>query len=214
MAAPANNGQISPPNTAIGAVGGQPVIISPEWYRYFAQRQKAVDGSNSAALITIDTEQDVFPNSRRLQVSAADLAITTGSVNLTLGLANTAVAAGTYGGATKLIVLAVDAKGRITSASEVDLNSDNVIEGSTNLFFTQARARGSVSGSAGVSYVVGTGVFSLDQAFVRGLLSGGSHINYNSGTGAIAFSGTGVSGTFTTMTSVTVSDGLITSWTP
>ena len=210
MAAPANNGQISPPNTPLGAVGGQPVQIAPEWYRYFVKRQATSDGFNGAAFVTLDSQQSVFPNSRQLKVATGELTLASASIDVTLGLPDTGVAAGDYGDASHMIAITVDAQGRMIDAVSIPLNSDNVTEGTTNLFFTQTRARGSISGSSGVSYNSGTGVLSLDQAFARGLLSAGSHISYSSGTGAIAFSGTGVNGTFASPTSITVSDGLIT----
>ena len=40
--------------------------------------------------------------------------------------------------------------------------TDDVTEGSTNLYFTNARARGAVSGSSGVSYNSASGIFSVD----------------------------------------------------
>lgn len=44
------------------------------------------------------------------------------------------------------------------------LNSDAVIEGSTNLYFTQARARQSVSAGSGISYNSSTGVITATNA--------------------------------------------------
>lgn len=102
---------------------------------------------------------------------------------VTADLTDTGVAAGDYGEPTKLVVLAIDAKGRVTAASEVALESGNVTE-TTKLFFTDARARAAISD--------------------------GSHIDYNSVNGVIAFDGTGISGTFASPTSITVDDGLIT----
>jgi hypothetical protein len=208
MAAPANNGQISPPNTPIGSSGGQPITIAPEWYRYFVKRQATTDGINGSAIVTLDDQQSVFPNSRKLTVTSGQLTENTGSANVELGLADSGVTAATYGAPTKLVVLAIDAKGRITAASEVVLNSDNVTEGTTHLFFTQARARASVSGASGISYNSGTGQFTLDQAFTRGLLSGGSGISYNSSTGAISTSG--FSGGPAAYTSFTFANGICT----
>ena len=43
-------------------------------------------------------------------------------------------------------------------------NTDELTEGSTNLFFTQARARNSISGGTGVSFNTTTGVISLNTA--------------------------------------------------
>ena len=46
------------------------------------------------------------------------------------------------------------------SVTQADINSDNVTEGSTNLFHTTARARASISATGSLSYNSGTGVIS------------------------------------------------------
>lgn len=83
-----------------------------------------------------------------------------------VSLANTAVTAGVYGGATKTVAFTVDAQGRLTAASEAALVTTNVTEG-TNLYFTDARARSALSGSGGVSYNSGTGAITLDTGNTR-----------------------------------------------
>lgn len=100
----------------------------------------------------------------------------------TLGLADTAVFAGSYGDASHLVTITADQKGRVTGLQQFVLNSDNVTEGVTNLFFTNARARAA--------------------------LSGGTGINYNSTTGVIATAG--FSGTVSPVTSITVVNGIVT----
>lgn len=128
---------------------------------------------------------NILSNTRQL-LGSANVTFTVGASDGVLDLSDTGVVPGTVGDASHLVVLAIDAKGRVTSASVVQLNSDNVTEGTTNLFFTQARARASVNGVSGISYNSGTGVFTLDQSFTRGLLSGSAGVNYNSGSGAIS----------------------------
>jgi len=69
-------------------------------------------------------------------------------------------------------------------------NTDEITEGSTNLFFTNARARGAVSAGTGLTYNSSTGVFasSITQytdALARGAVSAGTGISYNSSTGVI-----------------------------
>lgn len=85
---------------------------------------------------------------------------------LTFGLTDTGISPATYGSPTQIAQIAVDAKGRLTLASNITLNSDNVTEGVTNLFFTQARARASISGGTGINYTVGTGVIALANTAV------------------------------------------------
>jgi hypothetical protein len=102
-----------------------------------------------------------------------------GSANATaaLTLANTGVTASTYGTTTSVPTIAVDSKGRITSASNTNiafpvttvngasgtvvLTTSNIAEGS-NQYFTSARAQAAISGTAPIS--VASGVVSISQA--------------------------------------------------
>ena len=84
-------------------------------------------------------------------------------------LADTAVSAGTYGDANKTTTFAVDAQGRLTSASHQDLSvshldTDDLSEGSSNLYFTDARAQGAFSGGTGVTISNGTASIGQDVA--------------------------------------------------
>lgn len=82
---------------------------------------------------------------------------------------------GTYGGTSKSLTLAIQKNGIITTVTENTLDSDNVTEGSSNLYHTTARARASISAS-------------------------GSNLSYNSSTGSMSFTsasltpGTGITG--------------------
>jgi hypothetical protein len=111
-----------------------------------------------------------------------------GSANATaaLTLANTGVTATTYGTSTAVPTIAVDSKGRITSASNTNitfpvttvngfagtvvLTTSDVAEG-TNQYFTTARAQAAISGTAPIS--VASGVVSITQssAINNGFLS-------------------------------------------
>ena len=102
-----------------------------------------------------------------------------GSANVTsaLTLANTGVTATTYGTSTAVPTIAIDGKGRITSASNTNiafpvttvngfagtvvLTTSDVAEGS-NQYFTTARAQAAISGTAPIS--VASGVVSISQA--------------------------------------------------
>jgi len=197
---------INPPGTPFGSAGGAPVIISPEWYRYLVRNKAQGDGLTDAPVITFGDASTIFPNSRSLVAEPGELTETDGGSEVRLGLADT-IPAGTVGDASHLVVLAFDAKGRLTAASQVALESGNVTE-TTKLFFTTARARASIGGSAGISYDSSTGSITLDQSFARGLVSGGSGISYNSGSGVIATSG--FSGTLTPPLSLTFVNGICT----
>jgi len=53
------------------------------------------------------------------------------------------------------------------------VETDDVAEGSTNQYFTTARARASVSGGAGITYTEGTGVIALtDEDLISGVTAG------------------------------------------
>ena len=89
----------------------------------------------------------------------------------------------------------------VTSAVSNKDNTDEITEGSTNLFFSNARARGAVSASGSLSYNSSTGVFSyttpstsginegtnlyFTDGRARGAVSAGTGISYNSSTGVI-----------------------------
>lgn len=69
------------------------------------------------------------------------------------------------------------------------LNSDSLTEGSTNLFFTNARVRAALSAGTGISYNSTTGIISstitqYTDALARVALSGTAPLTYNSSTGA------------------------------
>ena len=53
------------------------------------------------------------------------------------------------------------------------VGTDDVAEGSSNLYYTDARARASVSGGAGITYTEGTGVIALtDEDLISGVTAG------------------------------------------
>ena len=80
-------------------------------------------------------------------------------------------------------------------------NSDGIVEGSTNLYFTNARARSAISVTGSLSYNSSTGVISYTTPNSDGITEGSTHLFFTnaraqaalSGTGAISYnSGTGV----------------------
>ena len=76
-------------------------------------------------------------------------------------------------------------------------NTDEITEGSSNLYFTNARARGAISAGGDLSYNSTTGVMSFTErtdAEVRGLVSvtdsgGDGSLAYNNSTGVITYTG-------------------------
>jgi len=113
----------------------------------------------------------------------------------------TSVTAGnglTGGGAAGAVTLnVVGGQGITASANEIaldftDFNTSDITE-DTNLYYTDARARASISVGGDLSYNSGTGVVSYTtptertDAEVRGLISAGGDLSYNSATGVISF---------------------------
>lgn len=158
---------INPPNNPI--VDGNRILI-PEWYRFFAAVQRVIGSDlveqlQQARYVTWQAES-VLPNDRVLAAGTA-LDLTLDAVNATFSLKDTAVVAAAYGGNSKTVSFTVDAQGRLTLAAEYPLDTDNITEGVTNLFYTDARARAALSGTTGISYTSATGVIALDTADTR-----------------------------------------------
>jgi hypothetical protein len=147
---------INPPNTPFIDSRG---YMRPEWYRFLVQSKAQGDGVTDAGVITTGGDDTVFPNSRTLEVASGELTKTDVAPDLTLGLAD-AGTAGTDGSATETIAVTRDAKGRVTSVTVYALESGHVVE-TTNLYYTDGRARAAISGTAPISYNNTTGVISL-----------------------------------------------------
>lgn len=162
--------------------------ISRTWNLFLEQLRRNGTGVTNATVITSDSQTNAFPNSLVLTPVPGELVRLLSTNVFSLGLAD-AGTEGTSGSATETVAVTRDAKGRVLSVDVFTLNTDNITEGADNLFFTEDRARASVSASDGVDYDEPSGNFTLDQDFTRGLLSDGSGINYNSGTGVISTSG-------------------------
>ena len=96
-----------------------------------------VAGDSGTIAIDLDSETFTVAGGTGLTSAAATNAVT-------IGLDNTAVSAASYGSATAIPAFTVDAQGRLTSASTNALSlssfdSDDLSEGSTNLYFTNER---------------------------------------------------------------------------
>jgi hypothetical protein len=205
---------INPPNTPITDGNG---VLAPAWYRFFVQVQKNMgDASspiNSGQFLALDTNAGL-PSGRKF-VPGSGLSATDAGAggNYTLGLASTAVVAGSYGSAAKTVSFTVDAKGRLTAAAEFALSTSNVAEG-TSLYYTDARARAAHSAGTGISYNSGTGAIALDTSSTRNAdhaavsvsagagLTGGGDLSANR-TLALATSGV-TAGTYSPVVSITV----------
>lgn len=87
--------------------------------------------------------------------------------------------------------LVANVTGTVSSLS--NHTTSNLAEG-TNLYFTTARARSSISADGALTYNASTGVMSITDAGIRSKFSGGTGVTYNSSTGVISI-GQGVATT-------------------
>lgn len=78
--------------------------------------------------------------------------------------------------------------GTVSDISNHD--TDDLTEGASNLYFTNARARSALSASSGIDYNSSTGAFTADQGEIRGFLSASGDLSYNNSTGVFSFSET------------------------
>jgi hypothetical protein len=155
-------------------------IPEPRAQRAFEAVQQDVTAQNQALVtaqfLTLDAEPNLGAE-RIFTPVLGDLVGTDGgaNTNYTLGLAATAVVAGTYGGNTKTVSVVVDAKGRLLGVTAYTLNTSNIAEGS-NLYYTDARARAALSAGTGISYNSGTGVITNIAPDQTVALTGGTNI--------------------------------------
>lgn len=150
-------------------------------------------------------------NHDRSLAGSSDIHLTDGGPKSSVGieLTTTGVSAATYGSATQMVGFAVDSKGRITLAAQYILNSNNVTEGSENLFFTTSRARAAVSGSPTITYDIATGIFQLTADNVTTAL-GYAPQTQSDYLDEIAETIPALDGTYTSPTSITIVNGIIT----
>lgn len=155
---------INPPNSPIVDNRG---VLTPEWYRFLAAVQRVIGSDlveqlQQARYVTWAAET-ILPNDRLL-AAGTGMDLTVDATSASFSLENTAVTPATYGAITKAVTFTVDQQGRLTAASEADLNTDNITEGVTNLFYTDARAQAAITAGTGID--VAAGVVSLEDTAV------------------------------------------------
>jgi hypothetical protein len=108
----------------------------------------------------------------------------------------------------------------VTSQIQTKDNSDEITEGSTNLYFTNTRARDAFSAGTGItisSGAIATTITQYTDALARGAVSvtdsgGDGSLAYNSSTGVITYTGpsaTDVRAHFSAGTGVTITNGQV-----
>jgi hypothetical protein len=110
----------------------------------------------------------------------------------------------------------------VTSAIQTKDNSDEITEGSTNLYFTNTRARAAFTASTGISITDGaisTSITQYNDASARGAISvtdsgGDGSLAYNNTTGVITYTGPSASDVrahFSASTGISITSGAISS---
>lgn len=172
----------------------------------------------------VTTEANTNLGSARILTGDADVTVTDDAIDhkVTLGLTDTGVTPDTYGTPTRILVLAIDAKGRITNAEEIKLNVSDV-DG------VLAVAHG---GTGQGAFAVGTVVYAASTTELLGLATVASgNVLHSGGVGTAplwgkvdltadvsgvlpaangGFPGGGFTGTVSPVVSITVSNGLVT----
>lgn len=140
-----------------------------------------VQGNDLVAAPYVVTAPSLILTNESVLTGTVNISVSIGPGVAALDLTDTSVISGTYGSASETISVNVDAKGRLQNVTEYSLNTDNIAEGVTNLFYTNARARSALSGSTGITYTSATGVIALDTSNNRNVDH--SSVSINAGTG-------------------------------
>jgi len=138
-------------------------VGSPRGIRAFEDAQEDIgaqyEALSTAQFLTLSDNPNLG-NERVLTLDPADLVGVTSDASFTVSLAELG-AAGVYGSATQTLAVTVDAKGRVAEIVVAELNTDNITEGGTNLYFTESRARASISAGDNLAYDSVTGEMSM-----------------------------------------------------
>lgn len=173
---------------------------------------EGLDVAQSGGTVTFSGEDASTSNKGVASFSSDNFSVSSGAVTIKNGGVNADELAGTLDLSGKSVTLAAGeiSNGELANSSvtinsnslslggSLTLDTDDISEGSSNLYFTTGRvtapARAAVSvtdagGDGSLSYDNSTGVFTYtgpSAAEVRAHFSGGTGVTYNSGTGAIS----------------------------
>jgi len=200
--------------------------ISREWFRFLNNLYTILGGGNGIiGPVNGGTGVDATPTDGQMLIGngagytlntlseGTGIDVTNGAGSVEVKIANTGVAAGTYGTASNVSTYAVNAQGQLTSSvnTPIAIDAAQITTGTINT----ARISGSYTGITGV----GTLTAGTWNATTIGLAYGGTGATTaagartNLGLGTMATQNIGANGTFTTvdLKTVTVVNGIITS---
>ena len=166
---------------------------------------QAVATNSNVQFNNLVVDGNLTVNGATTTVSSSTMTVTDKNITIAQGAADGAAADGggiTIDGANATLTYAntgdkfvfnkpVDATsfaGNITgnvtgTVSDISNHSTSDLSEGSNLYFTNARARGAVSTFKGLTFDTSNGKFSIDSDNVKSMFSGGSGISYNSATG-------------------------------
>jgi len=156
--------------------------------------------SNTASAIVA---RDVSGNFSAGTITAALTGNVTGNVSGNAGTATTLATGRNFSitGDVTASAVSFNGSGNVQLTAVIDSNgishlkTNDLPEGTTNKYYTDARARAAISASGSLSYDANTGVMSYTDSDrtsgqIRGLFSASGDLSYNSGTGQFSFSET------------------------
>jgi len=134
-------------------------------------------GIDVSTSISGNTETITINNTGVLSLSAnsGETTVSDSTGNLTFGLADTTVTAGTYGGASQVPTITVDSKGRVTFAGNSTISTSFTVEGDSGSVTVNGGDTLTIYGGEGLTSTAGAGpelTLDVDDTVVRSNTAG------------------------------------------